>query len=186
MLAGLGATVLSADEDARAVLAPDAPLLDAVFAAFPESRREDDTLDRAALAARIFTDPDAREHLEALTHPAIIARMRAAIADARADSLPGVLVYETPLLYEADLAELFDAVVVVYCPPGVQGERLQAREAAAGRPPLTPEQIEDRLDAQLSAEEKARRADYVVRSDVSVEETRAEVERLWTLWREGR
>jgi dephospho-CoA kinase len=184
MLAALGATVLSADEDARAVLAPDAPLLAAVFAAFPEVRRADGTLDRAALAARIFADPDAREHLESLTHPAIIARMRGAVAAARADSRPGILVYETPLLYEADLESLFDAVVVVYCPPEVQAERLQAREAAAGRPPLTPEQIADRLAAQLSAEEKARRADYVVRSDVSVEETRAQVERLWALWQE--
>jgi dephospho-CoA kinase len=182
MFAARGAQVLSADEDARAVLAPDSPLLTAVFTAFPDTRRADNTLDRAALAARIFADPSDRERLEALTHPAIIARMQAAIAGARAAETPGVLVYETPLLYEADLESLFDAVVVVYCPPDVQAARLQAREAAADRPPLTPEQIADRLAAQLSADEKARRADYIIRSDVPMEKTRAEVERLWALW----
>jgi dephospho-CoA kinase len=179
MFAAEGAIVRSADEDARAVLAPESPLLAEVFAAFPDVQNNDGTLNRAALAAQIFADESARERLEALTHPAIIARMDAAIADARADTASGILVYETPLLYEASLEALFDTVVVVYCAPDVQAERLQAREAAANRPPLTPEQIAQRLAAQLPADEKARRADFVIRTDVPIKKTQAAIQDLW-------
>jgi len=181
MLADLGAQTRSADEDARAILADGSPVLTALLTAFPDARRNDGTLDRAALAAHIFADPPARVRLEAITHPAILARMTEAIADARTRGREeGLFVYETPLLYEAGLADLFDAVIAVLAAPELQAERLQAREAAAGRPPLSPEAVAARLMAQMPPEEKARRADYVVRTDVPLEETREQVKRIAT------
>ncbi len=179
MLAERGAQTASADEDARAVVAPDSPTLPAVREAFPEAFSADGALDRAALGRRVFSDPAARERLEAITHPAIIARMRAVIDAARRDPAPGVLAYEVPLLYEAGLESLFDAVLAVVCSPEVQAARLQAREAAAGRPPLTPEAMAGRLAAQMPVTEKARRADFVVRTDGSLEETQAQVAAVW-------
>jgi dephospho-CoA kinase len=178
MLADLGAETRSADEDARAVLAEGSPALAAVLAAFPDARRPDGTLDRAALAARIFADPQERARLEAITHPAILARMAAETAGARTRGQAGLFVYETPLLYEAGLADLFDAVIAVIATPELQAERLQAREVAAGRPPLSPEAVAARLAAQMPPEEKARGADYVVRTDVPLEETREQVQRI--------
>jgi dephospho-CoA kinase len=178
MLAEMGAETRSADEDARAVLADGSPTLSNVLSAFPEARRIDGTLDRAALAARIFDDPRARARLEEITHPAIIARMEAAIRTARENDAPGLFAYETPLLYEAGLADLFDAVIAVTATPELQAERLKAREVAAGRPPLAPEAVAARLAAQMSPEEKARRADFVVRTDVPLEETREQVRLL--------
>lgn len=180
MLADRGAETRSADEDARAILADNSPVLDALLAAFPEARRSDGTLDRATLAGRIFAEPEARARLEAITHPAIIARMTAAIADARTREREGLLVYETPLLYEAGLADLFDAVIAVIATPELQAERLQAREATAGRAPLPPEAVAARLAAQMPPEEKARRAAYVVRTDVPLEETREQVRQIAT------
>lgn len=179
MFAALGAITCSADEDARAVLANISPLLGAVLAAFPEAVAQDGGLDRARLGARIFADPDARKRLEGLLHPAIITRMSAAIADARAADGPGVLVYETPLLFEANLENLFDVVVAVLATPQAQRERLQARERAAGRAPLSASGLADRLTAQLSSEEKACRANYVLRTDGSLAETEAQVRALW-------
>jgi dephospho-CoA kinase len=179
MLAERGAIVYSADEDARAVVAPGTPGLAAVLEAFPEVRAADGSLDRAALGARIFADPEARARLDALTHPAIVARMRKVIAEARAGGEPGVLVYEVPLLYEAGRESLFDAIIAVLATPAHQAERLQTREAAKGRPPLSEEAIAERLASQLSPEEKARRANYVIRTDVPLEETEAQVEKLW-------
>lgn len=178
MLADLGAETRSADLDARAALADGSPILSAVLSAFPSARAADGTLDRAALAARIFADPSARARLEAITHPAIIARMRAAITEARAAG-PGVLAYETPLLYEADLEPLFDTIVAVLATPELQAARLQDREAQAGRPPLPPEQIAARLSAQIPPEEKARRAHHIIRTDGTLAETEAQVRRLW-------
>jgi dephospho-CoA kinase len=182
MLAALGAETRSADEDARAVLVDGSPALAAVVSAFPEARRADGTLDRAALATCIFDDPQARERLEAITHPAIITRMTAAIRSAR-DSGSGLLIYETPLLYEADLADLFDAVIAVIATPELQAERLQAREVAAGRPPLSPTAVAARLAALMPPEEKAHRADYVVRTDIPLGATKEQVERIATALR---
>jgi len=178
MFQSLGAVTRSADEDARAVLAPGSPLLAAVLAAFPGARRPDGTLDRAKLGAHIFTDPAARTRLEALLHPAIIARMTEAIAAAR-NAGPGVLVYETPLLFEAGLAPLFDTVIATLATPTLQRDRLQERERAAGRPPLTASGLAKRLAAQLPSDKKAHRAAHIVRTDLPLTETEAQVRRLW-------
>lgn len=178
MLGGLGAHLRSADEDARAVLAEGSPLLAEVLAAFPEARAEDGSLDRGRLAGRIFADLAARARLEAILHPAIIARMTEAITAAR-DAGSGVLAYETPLLYEARLEPLFDAVIAVVATPALQRERLQARERAANRDPLTEDELSARLGAQIPPEEKARRADFVVRTDGSLTDTEAQVRRVW-------
>jgi dephospho-CoA kinase len=178
MLADQGAQTRSADEDARTILEEGSPTLAAVLAAFPDTRRVDGSLDRAALAAHIFAESQARERLEAITHPVIIARMTGAIRAARDSGGPGLFVYETPLLYEAGLADLFDAVIAVLATPELQAARLQEREAAAGRPPLLTEAIADRLAAQMPPEEKARRADYIIRTDLSLEETREQVRNI--------
>lgn len=178
MFAELGAQTASADEDARAVLEPGSPTLDAVFTAFPDVRNPDGTLNRSALGARIFPDMDARKALESLTHPAIIERMKSRIETVRQSDEVGLLIYEVPLLYEAGLESLFDRVVAVVASREAQAERLQAREASAGRPPLTEDAIDARLTAQLSSDEKARRADEVIRTDVPMDETRQAVARI--------
>jgi dephospho-CoA kinase len=136
-------------------------------------------LDRAALAARIFSDPGDKKRLEAITHPAIISRMRDAIDAARASKDEGILFYEVPLLYERGLAGLFDAVIAVLATPSLQAERLQARELAAGRPALSDSDTADRLAAQMSPEEKARLADYVIRTDTPLSQTEEQVRQIW-------
>ncbi len=161
------------------MLADGSPTLAAVLDAFPQARAEDGGLDRARLAAHIFADAAARTKLEAIMHPAIIARMQKAIADARADAGSGVLVYETPLLYEARLENLFDTVIAVLATPELQRERLQARERRGGRDPLSEEELSARLSAQMPSEEKARRADFVIHTTGSLAETEAQVQRVW-------
>jgi dephospho-CoA kinase len=179
LLAEWGARTASADEDARTVVAPGTPTLDAVFITFPEARSPAGTLDRAKLGARIFHDPKARAELEAILHPAIFIQMRAAIEQARASSDVPLFAYEVPLLFEKDRAAMFDATLAVVCLPETQAERLQERERLAGRSALSPEQIAARLSAQLPNDEKARRADFVVRTDGTLAETEAEVRSLW-------
>ena len=154
MLGEKGAQTASADDDARAVLAPDSPTLTAVLADFPQARLPHGGVDRAALGAIIFGDDEARARLNALMHPAIRARMRSTIDAARAATQPGVLAYEVPLLYEGGLETWFDAVIAVIANSAVQAERLQQREVTAGRPPLTDSAVAERLSAQLSSESK--------------------------------
>ncbi len=180
MLGALGAVCFSADEDARAVLQNGSPVFDAVQQAFPQAFDETGKLVRAELGQIIYADVVARKRLEALMHPAITARMQNQIADARAtNAADAVVVYETPLLYEAELESLFDVVVAVVAAPDVQAARLQERERYAGRDPLTASELAGRLAAQIPVMEKANRADTVIRTETSLAETEQAVGELW-------
>jgi dephospho-CoA kinase len=165
LFAECGATLASADEDARAVLAEGEPTRAAVWEAFG-------TIDRAELAAKIFGDAEARKRLNAIMHPAIRQRMRTVIDTAQADSTAGLLLYEVPLLFEGGLEVWFQGVVAVAASPQTQLTRLKARglsEAAA----------QQRLAAQLDPEEKVRRADFVVRTDITLAETKLSVQAIY-------
>jgi dephospho-CoA kinase len=165
LFAECGARIASADEDARAVLEEGEPTHAAVLAAFG-------TVERSALAAKIFGDPEARLRLNALMHPTIRQRMRTTIAAAQAEPGTGLLLYEVPLLYEGGLESWFQGVVAVAASPESQRERLRARG-------LTEDAARQRLAAQLDPEEKVRRAHYVVRTDVPLAQTQAEVKAIY-------
>lgn len=171
LFAACGAQVGSADADARAVLA-EPEVVAALAAAFPEAVSVEGGVDRTALGASIFADAAARANLNGIMHPAIRRRMRAAIDAARANPAQGLLLYEVPLLYEGGLETWFDGVIVVAASAAVQRERLSVRA------PLTDAELDQRLAAQMPVDEKVRRADLVVRTDVPMAQTRAEVERL--------
>lgn len=160
-----GAQLASADEDARAVLTDGSGTREAVLAAFG-------TVDRATLAARIFHDPEARKTLNGIMHPAIRQRMRAALQAAQADPAPGLFLYEVPLLYEGGLETWFEGVIVALATPELQRTRLLARGLSEG-------EALARIRAQLSPEEKARRADLVIRTDLSEAQTRAAVRQAY-------
>lgn len=140
-LAELGAVVVDADEDARAVTAPGEPAHDAVLARFGESvRGPDGTLDRAALAQAVFASPDALRDLEAIVHPAVRPRILAAIEAGDVAGASAVVV-EAIKLVESGLAELCDEVWLVTCGPAAQRERLHDRGMEA-------DDVERRLSAQ--------------------------------------
>ncbi|MBC8140801.1 MAG: dephospho-CoA kinase [Armatimonadetes bacterium] len=174
-----GAQTASADADAREVVLPGTPTLETVFAAFPESRLPGGMLNRRYLAERTFGDPDVRAKLESLLHPAIFARMEATISTARTSDDAPLLAYEVPLLFEKNRESLFDETLAVVCSPEMQAERLQARELAKNGGTLTSEQIAERLAAQLSNEEKASRADFVIYTDGTEADTTEQARAVW-------
>ena len=126
-LAELGATVIDADQVARAVVEPGEPALASVLAAFgSEVRRADGALDRAALGRIVFGDPAALARLEAILHPAIHVRILDGMAAARAVEAPAVVI-EAIKLVESGLADLCDEVWLVTCDDDAQRQRLAAR-----------------------------------------------------------
>ncbi len=128
-LGELGATVIDADDLARESTAPGEPALDAVIGRFGERyRREDGSLDRAALGRLVFSDPAALADLEAIVHPAVRSRIEIAMAAAEAAEAPAIVV-EAIKLVEGGLAELCDEVWLVTCDP-----KRAARAAAGARP----------------------------------------------------
>jgi dephospho-CoA kinase len=178
MLHARGAITFSADEAARAVLAPHGPVLDAIVQAFgAEMLLSNGGVDRARLAARIFADPQARERLNRITHPAILRLLQAQIEATRKDFPPETVVaVEVPLLYETNLSDWFERIVVVSASESTQIARLKARNG------LTDAEARRRLASQWALHEKAARADVVLVNDGTSADLQMAVDRLWEQW----
>lgn len=176
----LGAAVVAADQIAREVLAPGGAAYDDVVRAFgPGVVQPNGTLDRTALAARIFADASARQQLNALTHPHIRRRMAEEGARLAATAGVEVIIFDIPLLLETtDGRDLgLDGIIVVYADDDVRLGRLTAREG------LPEAEARSRLRAQMPLREKLIQADWVIDNNGSPEETRRQVERVWDVIR---
>ncbi len=123
----LGVPLLEADEVAREVVAPPSPALVEIATTFGvDMLNADGTLNRRALRDVVFADPAALKRLEAITHPAIRARVSAWRG---AQTVP-YCIYSAAILIEAGMAALVDRVLVVDAPEDVQLRRLSARDGA--------------------------------------------------------
>ncbi len=128
----LGVVVIDADHEARLVLAPGTPQVEAVYARFGAVlRRPNGELDRSGLGRIVFGDADALRDLESIVHPAVRPRILAAIEAADRDGARAVVI-EAIKLVEGGLAELCDEVWLVTCEPDIQRERLLGRGDTAG------------------------------------------------------
>jgi len=167
-----GIPVLDADRISREVTAPGGSAYPAVVREF--GRRillPDGSIDRGKLAEIVFADPGRRARLEAITHPAILEAMKAALEDLSRDGYRAAVV-EAALIHESGRKGLFDAVIFVRCDEETQLRRVMARDG------VSRERATLRLRAQMGAEAKAARSDHVIDNSGSPEETRAQVERL--------
>jgi dephospho-CoA kinase len=168
----LGAACLDADELAHGVTAAGTEASQAIAARFGSAMLDaTGAVDRKKLGPLVFADPAARRDLEAIVHPAVY---RAIIAGLRAFELTGsaVAIVDIPLLYETGGHERFARVIATVCAPETQLARLLHR----GLPEVEARQ---RLAAQMPAEEKAARADFVIRTDGTFDETNAQIEAIW-------
>ncbi len=168
----LGAVIVDADQVAREVVAPGTAGLAEVTAAFGENvLAADGSLDRPALAAKVFSDPAARQRLEAIVHP----RVRQATAERVAAAAPdAVVVNDVPLLVETGLAATFDLVIVVEAPEQVRIDRL-VRDRG-----MTPSQAAERIAAQSSRQQRLAAADVVLDNSADVDALHAEIDSLWS------
>ena len=169
----LGVPCLDADVLSHGVTSSGTEATKAIADRFgPDVIAPDGAVDRAKLAPIVFGDLEARRDLEAIVHPAVY---RAIAAGLRGFELIGgapLAVVDIPLLFETGHASDFDAVIVTSCPPEQQIARLVARG-------MTERDAEARLAAQFSTAEKEAKADYVIRTDGSVEDTDRQVEHVW-------
>lgn len=173
LLRGLGATVIDADEGARAVVEPGTEGLRAVVAEFGEGvLTPAGELDRAAVAEIVFRDAERRARLNAITHPLVGAWMAARTSEA-AERGVAIVVQDVPLLYENQRQGLFERVVLVYAPNEVAVRRLVERG-------LNEDQAWARIQAQMPIDDKRSLADHVIDNSDGLDQTRREVEDLWT------
>jgi dephospho-CoA kinase len=169
-----GVVVVDADHEARLVLAPGTPEVEAVYARFGGSlRRSNGELDRSALGRIVFDDPAALDALESIVHPAVRPRILAAIDGAGKGAADAVII-EAIKLVEGGLAELCDEVWLVTCDPAAQLERLVGRGSDTT-------DASARISAQGDLVERLRpRATRVIDTDGPPESTRATTHALLT------
>ena len=171
MLTARGVPVVDADQVAREVVEPGRPALGEIASRFPGVLRPDGTLDRKALAARVFADRGERGALERIIHPRIaeeVATRMAALASAGHTTA----VYEAALIVENGLQHGLDGLIVVTAPPEAQIARLRMRDN------MSEEEVRARIAAQLSSTEKAKQATVVIENAGSEVELSAQVDRL--------
>lgn len=173
MLAVRGATVIDADVVAREALRPGTPGFDEVLSRFGSAVLDaSGAIDRGALGAMVFADPELRTALELITHPRINALMRGRIADALQTATP-LVVADIPLLFEKRREGDFDGTLLVYTPAVVQLQRLRLRDR------LDDVSARHRLAAQLPIDEKREHATWVIDNGGDRVATAAQVERWW-------
>jgi len=168
MFADAGIPVFDADATVRALQGPGGRLVPLIEARFPGTTR-DGAVDREALSAAVLGDRDELAALEAIVHPAVHhERTRFIVENADAPAL----LFDIPLLFETGGDAAFDKVIVVSA-----GAKLQ-RERVLSRPGMTEEKFKHILDRQMADGEKRSRADFIVDTSGSLDETRAQVHHI--------
>ncbi|CAN5907561.1 dephospho-CoA kinase [soil metagenome] len=169
----LGATVIDADLLARQAVEPGTPALEAITQEWGSRMRDEQgALDRAALREIVFRDPDARERLEQIVHPAVRALRDAEYRDAE-ERGERIVVADIPLLFEAGLVGEFDVVVLVDAPEAVREERL-VRDRGLER-----EEARRMIAAQMPSELKRARANLVIENRGTRDELEAWAREAW-------
>ena len=173
-----GAHVIDADAIAREVVEPGEPALEAITEEFgPEVLTDDGALDRAAMAGIVFADEERLRALEAITHPAIRARIEQRLREheqAEDEGEERVVVLDHPLLVETGLAQDLSVVVVVTAP-----EELRVARLAEGRD-IDPEDARARMRSQVDDDRRRELATHVVHNDGDLDDLRARVEEVWS------
>jgi dephospho-CoA kinase len=174
MLRGLGAEIIDADLVARQVVEPGQPAWREIVEEFGRDVvSPDGTLDRKKLGAIVFANPERRKRLEAITHPAIRARVKARVDELAERGFTGIVFYDAAILIEALGHQDMDRIVVVTTDEATQVARLRGRDGtddAEGR---------RKIASQMPLAEKAKLADYVVDNSGAREATAEQVRRVF-------
>lgn len=165
----LGAVVIDSDQLARDAIERGTPGFDEVVASFGDAILSGGAIDRAKLAEIVFKDKIARRNLEAIIHP----RVRE-IATRIAARVPqdGVVINQIPLLFESNGKSRFDVVITI-------ASTLENRKARLAQRGMKSYEIERRINAQASDEQRASIADIVIENDGTQEELEARVAEVW-------
>ena len=165
----LGAAIINADELSREVVQPGQEAWKEIVDTFgPAILQEDKTLDRRKLRKVVFDNPEARKKLEAIIHPRVRALAERKIGELAAAG-SSIIVYEVPLLFEAQIHLWLRPVILVACDIRTQKKRLLKRDN------LTEAEAQQHLDAQMSLEDKRKLADYVIENNGDLDELERQV-----------
>lgn len=174
LLAELGAWILDADAISREVVEPGTEGLKAVAAEFGEKvLLPDGTLDRRALGAEVFGDPQKLERLNGILHPIIKAEMLKRAAEIEEQHPEDIVIFDVPLLIESGWQDVADEVWLVSAPVEQRIRRIAMRDG------LDEKQAMERISAQMTDEQKAKYADVIINNGGSIQELKERVTKLY-------
>jgi len=172
-LAELGAVIIDADKIGHESYLPDTETWQKLVKTFgKEILANDNTIDRKKLGTLVFDNPEKLKQFNAIVHPPMFEIARKKIEESRKKQSK-IIILDAPILFEANWAPLVDEVWVV-----AANEATVLRRAIA-RTGLPEEQIRARINAQMSNEERSKRAKVVIRNDGTTEDLRKQVKELW-------
>ena len=170
----LGCAVLDADQVARDVVEPGTIGLQRVVDAFGETiLGPDQILDRTKLGSIVFADEEKRLLLNSIIHPLVFKSQNAWLAEVESHDPDAIAIVDAALMIESGGYKRFDKLIVVWCEPELQLQRLMTREG------ISQEAAEARIAAQLPQDEKKRYADILIDTSKDHEETRRRVTEIF-------
>jgi len=176
MLAQLGASIIDADQISRSLTAPGGLALPAIRQAFGDGVfHADGTLNRPALSAVVFSNAQAIQQLNAITHPLVQQQMEAQLETCRKNGVQ-IVILDVPLLFEANMQHMGDLVACVTAPEDIQIARMKSRNGYSREEALS------RIRNQMPVGEKAARSDVVIDTNVPLEQLERNVQRLYQGW----
>ena len=174
MFSELGARIIDADKISHEFLHSSSPVFPEIVSTFGSGILDRaGEIDRGRLGPMVFADPAKLQQLNAIVHPRIIQRVDERARECCAQDPAAVVFVDAALIYETGISGRYRKVIVAWCRPAQQVERLIAKSG------MTCEEAEQRIASQMPAEEKRRRADFVIDCSGSLEETRRQVEALY-------
>lgn len=173
--ARLGATVIDADMVAREVVSTGTDALNKIRETFGDLViGASGELDRAALGGIVFGNPVALQQLNEIVHPAVRLRVRDRLAEIERESPDAVVVYDVPLLIEAQVDHPWDLIVVAQADEDTRTERLVRQRG------LTPEEASKRIQHQVSDEQRLAVADVVIHTGGTLDDTNRQIDEVWS------
>jgi dephospho-CoA kinase len=173
LLSERGATIIDADVLARRVVEPGMPAFDEIVRRWgSQVVSPDGSLDRDALRRLVFSNHDQLEELNRIVHPEVVAYRDRLVGEARQRG-DRLVVQDIPLLFERGIVDQFDRILLVDAPRPVRLERLMRERR------LSETEAMDMITAQMPAELKRARADYIIENTGTVRELEERVSDVW-------
>ncbi len=170
----LGADIIDADRIGHEVIEPGRPAYQEIINHFgKEVLAANGCIDRKILGPRVFADPRELAALNAIVHPRIIAREAELAHEYYAGNPKAVVIVDAALIFESSIGGRLRKVVVAWCRPEQQLERLMAKTG------VSREEAERRINAQMPVEEKRRRGDFEIDCSGTLDATYRQVAALY-------
>jgi len=174
VLSEKGCFVQNADQIARQLMAPESEIWPSLINHFGrEILKEDSTIDRKKLGEIIYRSPEDREFLNRLTHPRVLEKVKETINQLEKTGEYEVYVTEAALVIEAGYYDFYDRIILTYCLPEIQVQRLSQRDGISTGKAL------EKIKTQMPDEEKFSYADYLIDTSGTLAETVEQTERVF-------